>query len=80
MSVRRRLSPSGPARRFAGTIPPGTRLSTYSREGEGLWTTREQIVSSSQLTTTSVPQSARRNVAQFRGVSSWCSAPNIDEW
>jgi hypothetical protein len=44
MSVRRRLSLSVLARRFAGTIPPGTRVSTYSREGEGLWTTWEQIV------------------------------------
>ena len=44
MSVRRRLSLSVLARRFAGTIPPGTRVFTYSREGEGLWTTREQIV------------------------------------
>jgi len=44
MSVRRRLSLSVLARRFAGTIPPGTRVSTYSREGEGLWTTWEQMV------------------------------------
>src|SRR5450759_2518674 len=44
MSVRRRLSPSVLARRVAGTIPPGTRVSTYSRVGEGLWTTWEQMV------------------------------------
>jgi hypothetical protein len=45
MSVRRPLSPSVLARLFAGTIPPwGMRVFTYSREGDGLWTTREQIV------------------------------------
>jgi hypothetical protein len=80
MSVRRRLSPCVLARRFAGTIPRG-RASPLTRvrardsglPGNRLW-------SSSQLTTTSAPQSARRNVAQFRSVSSWCSAPNVDEW
>ena len=80
MSVRRRASLSVLARCFAGTTP-SRRASPLTRvwvRDSGLRGNR--WLSSSQLTTTSVPQSARRNVARFRSVSSWCSAPNVDEW